>query len=224
MSAAYPEHAAVLKAIAAVEFAKENLEASVKSYKAAASGAKGKSVVNKATELEATQIALSAHIPKMLAVGDRTSSLVEKTMACNDSAQAYSNQVRRTICPELFEGGGSSVGAPAPVPQTSGSADGDFTITIKTMTQNNVPVRVTPSDTIAECKRKYQDKSGTPPDQQRLILKGTELDDGRTLSDYGIGDGAILHVVLRLRQPVTVSKKTEAELASPRSSACCVVQ
>jgi len=76
---------------------------------------------------------------------------------------------------------------------------GGMQLFVKTLTGKTVTIDVEEGESIEDVKAKIAEKEGIPPEQQRLIFGGQQLQDGKTIDDYDVGDDSTLHLVLRLR-------------------------
>ncbi|KAJ1461156.1 ubiquitin-related domain-containing protein [Pelagophyceae sp. CCMP2097] len=76
---------------------------------------------------------------------------------------------------------------------------GGMQLFVKTLSGKTISVEVEESDKIEDVKKMIEAKEGIPPEQQRLIFAGKQLDGHKTLMDYGVEEGSSFAMVLRLR-------------------------
>lgn len=108
-----------------------------------------------------------------------------------------------------------------------------FEVKIKSMSGKTITLSCDTSMTVFDLKKEIHDKEGIPPDQQRLMFDGSQLEEDRFLSDYGIGEGCTIHIVLRLRggmyHPTSGRSDNDEEkvtisliLPNGKERSCCV--
>jgi len=96
-------------------------------------------------------------------------------------------------------GGSRALLRPSSALTTALDLRGGMQLFVKTLTGKTVSIEIEEGESIEDVKAKIAEKEGIPAEQQRIIFGGQQLQDGKTVDDYNIGDDATLHLVLRLR-------------------------
>ncbi|KAG5617225.1 hypothetical protein H5410_017049 [Solanum commersonii] len=90
-----------------------------------------------------------------------------------------------------------------------GSRSNDSILIFLTVGGSVIPLRVKESDSIASVKSKIQTFKGFFVKKQKLVFDGKELARNNSrVGDYGVADGNILHLVLRLSDLQAITVRT----------------
>ena len=71
------------------------------------------------------------------------------------------------------------------------------TLFVVTLSGMRLTLKCELTDKVEDLKAKIHAKVGLPPDQQRLIFAGSQLEDGNALLDYKIEPGSVVHLIVR---------------------------
>eukprot|EP01060_Flectonema_neradi_P033866 TRINITY_DN5794_c0_g1_i1.p1 TRINITY_DN5794_c0_g1~~TRINITY_DN5794_c0_g1_i1.p1 ORF type:complete len:174 (+),score=30.76 TRINITY_DN5794_c0_g1_i1:40-561(+) len=85
-------------------------------------------------------------------------------------------------------------------------------VCIKTLTGRTITIRTTKTQQIQDLKNMIFQKEEISVSSQRLIFDGKQLEDNKTLSDYNIQHGSIIHLVLRLGMMIPENGKNNFSL------------
>lgn len=69
---------------------------------------------------------------------------------------------------------------------------------VKTLLNKSLTLKINPKSTVAQLKLMIEKEEGFPVDKMRLIYAGRQLEDSKTLNNYGIKEGSTIHFVLRM--------------------------
>uniref|UniRef100_A0A8V0XL51 Ubiquitin-like protein NEDD8 n=1 Tax=Gallus gallus TaxID=9031 RepID=A0A8V0XL51_CHICK len=89
--------------------------------------------------------------------------------------------------------------APPSPSEFLGESEGESDLQRKTLTGKEIEIDIEPTDKVERIKERVEEKEGIPPQQQRLIYSGKQMNDEKTAADYKIQGGSVLHLVLALR-------------------------
>nr|CAH8842094.1 unnamed protein product [Trichobilharzia regenti] len=72
-------------------------------------------------------------------------------------------------------------------------------IKVKTLTGKEIEIDIEQTDKVERIKERIEEKEGIPPQQQRLIFSGKQMNDEKLVQEYKIQGGSVIHLVLSLR-------------------------
>uniref|UniRef100_A0A4W5RJZ8 Ubiquitin-like protein NEDD8 n=1 Tax=Hucho hucho TaxID=62062 RepID=A0A4W5RJZ8_9TELE len=84
----------------------------------------------------------------------------------------------------------------------------------QTLTGKEIEIDIEPTDKVERIKERVEEKEGIPPQQQRLIYSGKQMNDEKTAADYKIQGGSVLHLVLALRGGLVLHCETTFHIGS----------
>ena len=71
-------------------------------------------------------------------------------------------------------------------------------IKVRALTGETFDYNVDPCDSVAKLKKVLQKYQYIPVNDQRLIYKSQQLEDSKTLEDYGVKEEETIHLIQRL--------------------------